>query len=63
MPNYIVNKFELWTQRVSIDAASPEEARQKVVHGWGHTLEDAEYRHNYQSDTWEVKEDPCPKKS
>lgn len=63
MPNYIVNKSELWTQRVSIDARSPEEARQKVARGWGHILEDAKYQHNYQSDTWEVEEDSCPEVS
>ena len=62
MPSYIVKKYELWTQRVAIDAADPYDARQKVRFGHGHTLEDARYQHNYKSDEWDVeeeKEDEC----
>lgn len=55
MPNYVVSRAEIWTQRVSIMAANPEEARRLVADGHGEIFEDARFQdYHCDGDPWDV---------
>lgn len=58
MPRFIVEKREVWTQMVEIEAKDEEEAKLLVSRGHGHILDETlEYSHDLATDLWNVEED------
>jgi len=57
MPKYIVEKREVWTQMVEIEAKDAEEAKLLVSHGRGLMLDETlEYSHDLATDLWTTEE-------
>jgi len=57
MPKYIVEKREVWTQMVEIEAKDAEEAKLLVSRGQGLMLDDTmEYSHDLATDLWTTEE-------
>ena len=54
---YIVNVREVHIQMVEIEAATEEEALDKVRGGEGNYIDPLEYSHTLDSDHWTVDED------
>ena len=57
MPKYIVEKREVWTQMVEIEAKDAEEAKLLVSRGRGLMLDETlEYSHDLATDLWTTEE-------
>lgn len=54
---YLVTKQEIWTQRVSVEADTPEEARIKAEEGKYEINEDPQYLKDNLESLWDVKEE------
>jgi electron transfer flavoprotein alpha subunit len=58
MPKFLVNKREVWTQMVEVDAKDAEEAKFLVSRGRGLMLDNTlEYSHDLPTDCWTVEEE------
>jgi hypothetical protein len=56
MPRFIVEKREVWTQMVEVDAPDAETAKQLVDHGDGMILDNTlEYSHDMATEYWTVE--------
>lgn len=54
---FIVEKREVWTQMVEVDAKNEEEAKLLVSRGQGLMLDETlEYSHNLATDLWTTEE-------
>lgn len=57
MPKFIVEKREVWTQMVEVEAKDAEEAKFLVSRGGGLMLDETlEYSHDLATDNWTVEE-------
>ncbi len=57
MPRFLVDKREVWTQMVEVEAKDAEEAKLLVSRGEGRILEEnLEYSHDLATDCWTAEE-------
>lgn len=54
---FTVLRREIWIQKITVDADSPEEARQKAEKDDGTMSEDPQFREFHRPKNWEVNED------
>lgn len=54
---FTVLREEIWIQRITVDAITLEEARQKAAKDEGEMRDDPQFTKFHRPDHWEVKED------
>jgi hypothetical protein len=54
---FTVRRKEIWIQEISVEAPTPEEARQKAAKDDGEMREDPQFQRFHHPENWEVNEE------